>query len=93
MSPLDMLWHVLNLFLPALGVGLLAPALAKLVWRRALKGVRYARLATWCAAAAALSLFASLLLLGRDGRIVGYLALVVASAGALWWAAFGPGRR
>ena len=46
MGPLDALWHLLNLLAPAVGVGLLASAAAKLLWRRALKAVAWTRL-TW----------------------------------------------
>ncbi|MFM7505876.1 MAG: hypothetical protein ACKO3M_04820 [Rubrivivax sp.] len=40
MGPLDAAWHLANLFLPALMLGAIAAALAKLVWRRQLAGVR-----------------------------------------------------
>ena len=59
MGPIDAFWHLSNLFLSALLLGALAAALAKLLWRRELAGVRWRRLAT---------------------------------AGALWWRGFGPGR-
>jgi hypothetical protein len=39
------------------------------------------------------ALVTGLLVFGRDGRMATYLLLVVAGAGALWWAGFGPGRR
>jgi len=29
---------------------------------------------------------------GRDGRMATYAGMVLASAGALWWRGFGPGR-
>jgi hypothetical protein len=93
MSPLDIVWHVLNLFLPAVGVGLLAPAMAKLVWRRALRGAAFGTLVLWCSSAAAVCLLGGLIVLGRDGRMATYLAMIAACAGALWWAGFGPGRR
>ena len=32
MGPLDALWHLLNFFAPALGVGLITAVLARLVW-------------------------------------------------------------
>ncbi len=93
MGPFDALWHLLNLLLPAAGLGVLAAALSKLVWRSALSGVRWRRLASWASAAAGVALVAGLVLTGRDGRMVTYAAMVLASAGALWWAGFGPGRR
>ena len=42
MGPLDAFWHLLNFFAPAVGVGLIAAALAKLLWRRELAGVALA---------------------------------------------------
>lgn len=85
MGPIDALWHVLNLLAPALGLGLIAPALAKLLWRQDLRGVRWQVLARWTAAASALALLAGLVLTGRDGRMATYAAMVVAAALALWW--------
>ncbi len=93
MGPLDALWHVSNLFLPALGLGALAAALAKLLWRRELASVAWKRLAApACAACAAVTLL-GLVLLGRDGKMATYGAMVVACALTLWWQGFGPGRR
>ena len=93
MGPLDALWHVANLFLPALGLGALAPALAKLLWRRELAAVRWLRLAApACAACAAITL-AGLVVFGRDGKIATYAAMVTVCAVTLWWRGFGPGRR
>jgi hypothetical protein len=40
MSPIDALWHLLGLFLPALATGALAAAAAKGLWRAELKGSR-----------------------------------------------------
>jgi hypothetical protein len=93
MGPLDALWHLLNFFVPAIGVGLLAAAGAKLLWRRELGPVSWRRLASWSAGAGAVTLLVGLVIFGRDGRVATYAALVVASAAALWWAGFGPGRR
>ena len=93
MGPLDALWHLANLFVPALALGALAAALAKLLWRRDLAAVPWKRLAgPACAACAAVAL-AGLALLGRDGRMATYAAMVLACALTLWWQGFGPGRR
>ena len=86
MGPLDALWHLLNFVAPALGVGLIAAALAKLVWWRALRATPWWRLAAWAAAANALALLAALVLFGRDGRMAGYALMLGACAAALWWA-------
>lgn len=93
MSPLDIFWHLSNLFLPAVGLGLIAPALAKAVWWRELKSVRYARLVAWCMPSAAVCVIGGLLLLGRDGRMSTYAVMGLVSASVLWWVGFGPGRR
>ncbi|MES2719209.1 MAG: hypothetical protein V4795_25835 [Pseudomonadota bacterium] len=88
MGPLDALWHLLNLLAPALGLGLIAASLSKLLWRSALAGVRWQHLAAWACGAAVLALLAGLMLSGRDGRMATYAAMVLACALALWWAGF-----
>ncbi len=89
MGPLDTLWHLLNFFAPALGVGILAPAMAKLLWRRRLKPVAWTSLSLWATGGAAAALLAGLVVFGRDGRVATYALVVLASAVALWWAGFG----
>jgi hypothetical protein len=84
--------HVFNLFLPAIGLGALAAALTKLLWRRELAAVPWRKLAApACAACAAVAL-AGLVLFGRDGKMAMYAGMVVACALTLWWQGFGPGR-
>jgi len=57
MGPLDAVWHLLNFFVPAMGVGLIATLGAKLLWRRELGAVRWQRLAgRACLAGAAVSI-------------------------------------
>ena len=85
MGPIDALWHVLNFFGPAIGVGLIASGLCKLLWRRSLRAVTFRRLALWAVAAGAVALVAGLALFGRDGRMATYGLLVMACATALWW--------
>jgi hypothetical protein len=91
MTPLQALLHALNLLLPGLMLGLVAAALSKLLWRRALRGVPLLRLAGWAAGAATLAALAGLVLSGRDGAMLTYLAMILASAAAL--AVVGFGRR
>lgn len=93
MGPLDAANHLLNLFLPALALGALSAGLAKLLWRRALSALSWARLAGPATAAASTVLLAGLLVFGRDGRMATYAAMVLACAITLWWRGFGPGRR
>jgi hypothetical protein len=85
MSPVDAFWHLANLFGPAIGLALIVPTLAKLLWRQELRRVAWRSLALWTLAACAAVLLAGLVLLGRDGRMATYLALVLAAALTLWW--------
>ncbi len=93
MGPIDALWHLLNFFAPAAGVGLLASGMAKLLWRRELKGVAWVRLAAWASTGGAVALIAGLVVFGHDGKMATYAAMVAACALALWGVGFGPLRR
>lgn len=93
MGPLDAFWHLLNFVAPAVGLGLLSAAAAKLLWRRELAAMPWRRLARDAVLASALMLLAGLLLFGRDGKMGTYAAMVTACALTLWWRGFGPGRR
>ena len=93
MEPLDALVHLLNLFVPALGLGALAAAAAKLAWRRELAPVPWRRLAAPACGVCTAMVVAGLVLFGRDGTMATYGVLVLACAFTLWWQGFGPGRR
>ena len=93
MGPIDALWHLLNFFAPALGVGVLTALMAKLLWRRSLKSASLKRLGVWAVAGSALALLAGLVVFGRDGKMLTYGAMVLACALSVWWAGFGPPRR
>jgi mevalonate pyrophosphate decarboxylase len=86
MGPLDALYHLVNFFLPALGVAALAAALAKLLWWRELRSAAWLRLARWGAAGGSLALLGGLVVFGRDGKMASYAAMVAATALALLWA-------
>jgi len=88
-SALDALNHLFNLVLPALVVGPLAAALAKLVWRKELRAVRWRRMAAWATAAGVFVLVAGLVVFGHDGAMATYGAMVLATALALLWVGFG----
>ena len=88
MGPLDALWHLLNLFVPAVATALLAAAGAKLLWRRDLASVPWQRLAWPAALAASTVTVAGLVVFGRDGRMATYGAMVLATALTLWWRGF-----
>ena len=93
LGPLELFWHVLNFFAPALYVGLLASMFAKLLWRRELKSVSWRRLSLWASASCAMVLIGGLIVFGRDGKMATYAAMVGACAAALWLTGFGPKRR
>ena len=93
MGPIDALIHLVNFFMPAPSVGLIAALAAKLLWRRELAGVRLLRLFAWAAVAGALALIGGLVVFGHDGKMATYGAMVLACAAALAWAGWGPGRR
>jgi hypothetical protein len=82
---LDAIWHLLNFFAPAVVVGLLTAASAKLIWRKALCSISWVRLSAWASASGAVALIAALMLLGRDGRMTGYAAMLLACSVSLWW--------
>jgi hypothetical protein len=92
MGPLDALWHLTNLFAPALSVGLMTALLAKLIWRRALSGQRWQRLALWAVCAATVAWLGGLFVFGRDGKMASYAAMVLVCALSLWWAGFASKR-
>ena len=85
MGPLDLLWHLLNFFAPAVGMALIAPSLAKLLWRRELAGVGWLRLSAGVAAVCAAVLVAGLMVFGHDGKMATYSAMVLACALTLAW--------
>ena len=88
MGPIDALWHLGNLFVPAVALGALAAALAKLLWRRELAAVGWRSLAVAAALANAAVVIAGLVAFGRDGRMATYAAMVAACALTLWWRGF-----
>lgn len=85
MGALDAVWHVLNLIAPAVGLGLISAALAKLLWRQELRAVPWRRLAAWVSLAGCVVIVGGLVLLGHDGRMATYGVMVLAAAAVLWW--------
>jgi hypothetical protein len=85
MGFLDVLNHALNFFLPAFGMALLVPSLARLVWWNALRRADWLRQVKWAALINAGVLIVGLLLTGRDGAMLTYTGLVLASALTVWW--------
>lgn len=85
MSPLDAFWHLSNFFVPAWAVAGLVAALAKLLWRRELKSLAWRRLALWGAVGGSLALIAALLVLGQDGKMLGYGLMLLGISASQWW--------
>lgn len=92
MDFVDVTWHLLNFFAPAAGVGVIASSLTKLLWRRELKPVPWWRLALWAFVGCGVVSTAGLVLLGRDGKMLTYICMILASACGLWWAGWGARR-
>jgi uncharacterized membrane protein len=88
MGPLDAAWHLLNLFVPAVGTAMIAAGLAKLAWRRELSAVPWKSLALAASLGAAGVTVAGLVVFGRDGKMATYGAMVLAIALTLWWRGF-----
>jgi zinc transporter ZupT len=84
MNLLDILLHLLNFVAPALALAVLLPLLSRLFTKR------QARLLPWWGqvllnfVVGVAALLAALWLLGRDGKMAGYAALVLAVATSQW---------
>lgn len=85
MSFFDGLIHLGNFFLPALGLGMIAALLTKLAWASSLRRTGWVQLAGAATGASAAVLVVGVFLLGRDGEMLTYAGMVLASAVALWW--------
>jgi amino acid transporter len=81
-------WHLVNFAAPAACIGFFASVMAKIVWRRDMAGVSVLKLWSWSAGLACVAAIVALVVFGRDGKIVNYSAMVLASAAGLWWAGF-----
>jgi len=84
MGPLDFIWHLAGFLAPAAGVALLVSLAARLLLPQT------ARAGSWKTAwaldfvAGAAALLAVLVLSGRDGTMLAYMALVIACATSQW---------
>lgn len=85
MNFLDLFWHVLDFAAPALLLGVISATAAKWLWRSALRTTPWFDLGCWAAAASLLACIAGLVITGRDGKMVTYVAMVLACAASLWW--------
>lgn len=85
MDVLNLLNHLLNLFAPALGLALLVPSGSRLLWWRALRPVSWLHQVKWSALWNVAVWLLGLIMLGRDGAMGSYAALVLSSAAVVWW--------
>ncbi len=85
MGVFDALLHLLNFFAPAFGVGLMTATFVKLIWRQALRGTAWARLAAAGSAACGAALLAGLLFFGRDGKMATYGLMLLACTLSIGW--------
>lgn len=83
MGPLDFFWHLLGFLAPAAGVALLVSLAARILLPGSGGG---SWVTAWILAflAGAAALLAGLWLSGRDGTMLGYGALVLATATSQW---------
>jgi hypothetical protein len=88
MSLLDAFWHLIGFVTPAISQGLVSAVLAKLFWRRELAARSWLVLAAGASSAALIALVAGLVLVGHDGTMAAYAAMVIAAALAIWWLGF-----
>lgn len=81
MNALDVLVHVLNFVAPALGTALILALVSRVLFRQ--KNPPIPLMVQWLlgSLAGSLVLVLGLLVLGRDGKMLTYLALVLALAG------------
>ena len=79
------LFHLLDFLAPAIALGLLGAAVAKVLWRSELRSVPWLSLATSAALASLSAELAGLIVTGRDAKMVTYMSMVLACAAGLWW--------
>jgi len=84
MNPLALLNHALNFLAPAAFLALLLPLFARLMWRKVRATTPMKRQVAVLFVVGVAVLVAGLVLLGRDGKVLTYLALVLAMATGQW---------
>ena len=80
----DLMNHLLNFTAPAAVVALLLVLAARVFWRKEPAALAWYAQAAIIFVVGCAALLVSLWLLGRDGRMVGYGALVLAAASMQW---------
>lgn len=85
MGTSDFLFHLLNFFAPVFGVAVLLTAASGLLLRPSARSGSFWTRCAINAGAGSLAWVAALVLLGRDGKMMAYLALTLALASSEWW--------
>jgi hypothetical protein len=85
MAPFEILDHLLNFFAPALGVALLLAVISPFFMKKwSFASVNWRQTAINFIVGAGV-LAGGLVFFGRDGKMLTYLALVLAMATSQWW--------
>ncbi len=92
MTALDALWHVLNAVAAPIGVSALSIAALKLLWRQESRRRSVIDLLGWSSTAATATHLGAWAIVGAEGSMAGYAAMVCAVAFSLWLRVFAVGR-
>lgn len=84
MSVLAMFNHALNFLAPALWLALLFPLIARFIYKKQAVALTLKRQVALLFIVGALVLLVGLVVFGRDGKMLTYLALVAAVATGQW---------
>ena len=82
---IHVLWHLLNVFVPAAAVALLSAAAVKLLWWKEYRPVSWTRLILIPLSLNALVLLGGLIWSGQDGKMATYAVMTLTNALGLWW--------
>jgi K+-transporting ATPase A subunit len=93
MGPLDFLFHLLNFVAPAVGVSVVLTLANALLVRAEGRAGAFWRRFLINFVTGSLVLAAALMLFGRDGKMMAYLALVLATASSEWWLTRAPRKK
>lgn len=83
MNPLDLLYHLLNFSAPAVAMALAMPLGARWILRQQ-SPMKWWSQALLVLAVGLIALAGSLVVLGRDGKMAAYAALVLSTTSAQW---------
>ncbi len=84
MDPLALLNHVINFAAPAVWLALLLPWLTRFLFRKSRSRFPLLKQAAFIFMAGLLVLLVGLALLGQDGKMMTYLALVITASTGQW---------